>query len=438
MSDGKLFDLNALSADVFVPLWGPARDKGAYGGRGSGKSHFFALLMIRDCLEARTVDGEGLRAVCLREIQKDLAQSSKLLIETKLRQNNMGEADGFKIFKDVIETPGDGIILFKGMNNYSAESIKSLEGFRRAWWEEAQTATAHSIALLRPTMRAPGSQMWWSWNARRKSDPVDRMLRGTEIPSGAALVQANWRDNPWFTRELDQERRDCLRMHPERYDHVWEGGYAGAAEGAYFARPLAEALSEGRIGRVSFDPLLSVRLFCDIGGTGARADAFAMWPAQFVGREIRLRDYYEAVGQPLAAHLAWARSAGYGPDRAEFWLPHDGATQDRVYAVSYESPLRDAGYRVNIVPNQGKGAAAARIEALRRIFGQIWFDEETSGAGRDALGWYHEKRDAVRDLGLGPEHDWSSHAADAAGLMAIAYEAPKPARKLVYSNRGIV
>ena len=423
---------------MFAPLLPPARDKGAYGGRGSGKSHFFAGLMVEDCLAAPGEIGEGLRAVCIREVQKDLSQSSKLLIENKLRGGGLGAKDGFRIFRDVIETPGDGLILFKGMNNYSAESIKSLEGYRRAWWEEAQTATAHSIALLRPTIRAPGSQMWWSWNARRKCDPVDRMLRGAEIPSGAAVVEANWRDNRWFTAELDQERRDCMRIHPEQYEHIWEGDYAGAAEGAYYARALSETQSEGRIGRVAFDPLLTVRLFCDIGGTGARADAFAIWPAQFVGREIRLRDYYEAVGQPLAAHLAWARSKGYGPERAEFWLPHDGATQDRVYAVSYESALRDAGYRVNVVPNQGKGAAAARIEALRRIFPQIWFDQESTEGGRDALNWYHEKRDAVRGLGLGPKHDWSSHAADAAGLMAIAYDAPKPARSIVYSNRGIV
>src|SRR5690349_20443120 len=185
------------------------------------------------------------------------------------------------------------------------------------------------------------------------------MLRGAEIPSGAVVVCANWRDNRWRTPELDQERLDCLRMHPEQYEHIWEGAYQGAGEGAYYARQLADAQNEGRIGRVAFDPLMTVRLFCDIGGTGARADAFALWPAQFVGREIRVRDYYEVVGQPLAAHLAWARTNGYGPERAEFWLPHDGATRDRVFAVSYESALREAGYRVNVVPNQGKGADAA-------------------------------------------------------------------------------
>ena len=103
-------------------------------------------------------------------------------------------------------------------------------------------------------------------------------------------------------------------------------------------------------------------------------------------------------------------------------LPHDGATNDRVYAVSYESSLRDAGFRVQVIPNQGKGAASKRIEAARRIFPGCWFDRKTEEAGVFALSFYHERIDEERNVGLGPEHDWSSHGADAFGLMAVAYE----------------
>jgi len=421
--------LQIQTARVFTPLLAPARDKVAHGGRGSGKSHFFAGLLIEDSLaEPGHSNGEGLRTVCLREVQKDLAQSSKLLLENKLTEHGLGEADGFKVYRDVIATPGDGIIIFKGMNDYTADSIKSLEGFKRGWWEEAQTATAHSISLYRPTMRASGSQMLWSYNRRHKNDPVDTMFTGPETTTGAVVVYANWRDNPWFTAELEQERLDCLRMQPDQYDHIWEGGHLSVAEGAYYAKELAAA-KEQRIGNVAFDPLMTIRLFCDIGGTGARADAFSMWPAQFIAREIRVRDYYEAVGQPLATHLNWLRGKGYTPDRAEFWLPHDGATNDKVYSVSYESALREAGYKVTVVPNQGKGAAAMRVEAGRRVFPSIWFDRDTTEAGRDALGWYHEKKDDKRNIGLGPEHDWSSHGADAFGLMCVAYEEPLEKRK---------
>jgi phage terminase large subunit len=426
------------TAEVFEPLLAPARDKAAHGGRGSGKSHFFAGLMIEDALaEPGENGGEGIRAVCIREVQKDLAQSSKLLLESKLQSFGLGEKDGFKVYRDVIRTPGDGLIIFKGMNDYTADSIKSLEGFKRSWWEEAQSAARNSINLLRPTMRAAGSQMWWSWNARLKIDPVDVMLRGPEKPTGAIVVKANWRDNPWFTDELEQERLDCLRMQPDQYEHIWEGDYLSVAEGAYFARHLAAARSEGRIGKVPIDPNLIVRLFMDIGGTGAKSDNFVIWAYQIVGKAIHWIDHYEVQGQDVGAHLAWLRSRNYTPDRAKIWLPHDGATNDKVINVSYQSAFEGAGYTVVVVPNQGKGAAMARIEEMRRLFPSMWFDAERCDMGLQALGWYHERKDEARNAGLGPDHDWSSHSADAAGLGAIAFEVPRVSRPIVYSNRGI-
>lgn len=424
------------TAAVFEPLLAPARYKGAWGGRGSGKSHFFGGMLVEDSLaEPGNSGGEGLRSVCIREVQKDLAQSSKALIEAKLRVFGLGEAQGFKVFRDVIQTPGDGLIIFKGMQDYTAESVKSLEDFKRAWWEEAQTATSHSLSLLRPTIRAPGSELWFSWNARRKSDPVDMMLRGAEQPTGAAVVKANWRDNPWFTAELEQERLDCLRMQADQYDHIWEGGYITLAEGAYFAKQLAAARLEGRIGRVAADPLMTLRAYWDIGGTGAKADACAIWIVQFVGHEVRVLNYYEAVGQPLAAHVQWLRSKGY--EKALCVLPHDGATHDKVHKVSYESALREAEFSVKVVPNMGAGAANARIENVRRLFPSCWFNESTTEPGRDALGWYHEKKDDIRQIGLGPEHDWASHGSDAFGLMAIdhaSHQASGPNKPIPYKR----
>jgi phage terminase large subunit len=164
---------------------------------------------------------------------------------------------------------------------------------------------------------------------------------------------------------------------------------------------------------------MTTRAYWDIGGTGAKADACAIWIVQFVGKEIRNLNYYEAVGQPLATHIQWLTHNGYGPGKVQIILPHDGATNDKVHAVSYQSALRDAGFDVRVIPNMGAGAATQRIEAVRRLLPSMWFNEKTTEAGRDALGWYHEKRDEERGIGLGPNHDWSSHAADAFGLMAI-------------------
>lgn len=410
------------TAEVFEPLLVPARYKGAKGGRGSGKSHNFADNLIDDCMSEPGNCGEGMRAVCIREVQKDLAQSSKLLLETKLKQHRIGEADGFKVFRDLIATPGDGLIIFKGMNDYTADSIKSLEGFKRSWWEEAQTATLTSLNLLRPTLRADGSERWFSWNPRRKTDPVEALFSPAGMPTGGVCVTANWRDNPFFTAELEQERQDCLRTQPDQYDHIWEGGFVSLLAGAYYAQCINEARLAHRIGRVHADPLLTTRLFFDIGGTGARADAVSIWAMQFVGREIRALNYYEAVGQPLATHIAWMQEHDYTPKRAQIWLPHDGESNDKVYDVSYQSALKAAGYDVTVVPNQGKGAAKARIEAVRRHFPAIYFNEDTTQPGLEALGWYHEKKDDARGIGLGPDHDWSSHGADSFGLACVSAE----------------
>lgn len=406
--------INVQVPRVFHPLVPPARYKGAWGGRGSGKSRFFAQLLI-----IRAMQTPGLRAVCIREVQKTLKESSKRLIEDTIAMMGLGLADGFEVQNDVIKLPGGGQIIFHGMQDSNAESIKSLEGYNIAWIEEAQTLSTRSLALLRPTIRAPGSELWFSWNARRKTDPVDQLLRGDELPTDAVVVQANWRDNPFFPAVLEQERQDCLRLQPEQYGHVWEGDYASILVGAYYAACLNTARNERRIGRVAADPMMTVQLAFDIGGTGARADAATIWAFQLIGREIRVIDYYEAVGQPLATHINWMKSRGYEPGKVKLHLPHDGARHDYVHDASYESALRAAGYDVTIIPNQGKGAALKRVEVGRRMFPCMWFNEATTNAGLYSLGWYHERRDEARGVGLGPEHDFSADGADSFGLMAI-------------------
>lgn len=409
--------LQIRTPEAFAPLLEPARYKGAWGGRGSGKSHFFAELGLEDALRYPGDHGCGLRWLCVREHQKSLKESAKALIESKLERYNLGAADGFKVYREVIETPKDGLIVFTGMKDHTADSVKSYEGFHRAWCEEAHSLSDKSLTLLRPTIRAEGSQLWFSWNPSRPTDPVDKMLRGANRPSEAIVIRANWSDNPWFPSVLDQERRDCLENQPERYEHIWNGDYATVWEGAYFARHLTVAEQEGRIGELSADPLISRYAFWDIGGTSDQSDATAIWIAQFVGDQVRVLDYYEAIGQPFEAHVNWLRANGYGDIHCV--LPHDGRKHDIVYSVTPQRFLGDAGFGVTTVENQGRGAAMQRVDALRRIFNTLWFHRERTKGGREAVGWYHERKDENREIGLGPEHDWSSHAADALGLMAI-------------------
>lgn len=415
---------------VFAPLLRPARYKGAHGGRGSGKSHFFAEKMVED-----HICDPGSRSVCIREVQKTLAQSSKKLIEDKIITLGVGHL--FEVQRDQIIAPGGGLIVFQGMQDHNAESIKSLEKFKRAWIEEAQTLSERSLTLLRPTIRAEGSEIWASWNPRRKSDAIDKFLR-QDKPDSAVVVEANWRDNPYFPGVLEDERKLDLEKYPDRYDHIWEGGYAQALEGAYYAKHLAKAKAEGRIGRVSQDPLLAVRAYWDIGGAGARADAMSIWIVQFVEKEIRVLDYIEGQGQVLAYYVNEMRARGWGA--AACVLPHDGTNTNNITGKRYEDHLRDAGFAdVRVIPNQGSGAAAQRIEAARRWFPRVWFNEKPTEPGREALGYYHEKRDEERNIGLGPEHDWSSHAADAFGLMAIDYAEPSGSwgNPIKYQDAGV-
>lgn len=420
--------LRIETAPVFEPFIKPSRYKCCHGGRGSGKSHFFAELMIEEALM-----NPGMRAVCIREVQKSLKESAKRLIEDKLKRFNLGEAQGFKVMMDRIETPGNGVIIFQGMQDHTAESIKSLEGYSRAWIEEAQTLSARSLGLLRPTIRAEGSELWFSYNPTRKSDPVDMMFRGPEKPTDAIVVRANWSDNPWFPSVLEQERTDCARSQPDQYPHIWEGDYATVLTGAYYAAAISEARSQGRIGKVAKDPLMQVRAFWDIGFN----DSTSIWIAQFVGREIRILDYYEAQGQPLSTHLLWLRTHGW--DDCLCVLPHDGAHHSNVTGLRFSDHIREAGFKTETIGNMGKGAAMLRVEAARRLFPSMWFNEPTCHNGLHLLGFYHEKKHPVSGQGLGPNHDdeaGSSHCADAFGLMCVAYEAPR--EKLKVRDRAYV
>lgn len=410
------------TAEVFEPLLGDTRYKGAHGGRGSGKSHFFAELLVEDALRF-----PGLRAVCIREVQKSLKESAKKLIEDKIIQLGLGSK--FDCQNSEIKTPGGGVIIFQGMQDHTAESIKSLEGFDRAWAEEAQTLSEKSWRMLRPTIRKPGSQIWASWNPRLKTDPVDAFFRQQQHePGRVACVQANWKDNPWFPAELEEERQDDLKNDPDSVPHVWDGDYVSILKGAYYAQGLKQAAQDKRICFVPRDPIMQLRAHWDIGGPGKKADAMSIVIDQFVGREIRVLDHITGQGQVLGYYVNELRERGY--QNALCVVPHDAAQThaDNPIGIDFEAQLKLAGFKTKKVQSP-PGIVMQRIATTRRLFSRIWFNDQKTEALRAALGWYHEKRDEDRNYGMGPEHDWSSHDADAFGLMCIDYEEPKVGHK---------
>ncbi len=211
---------------------GTVRYCGLHGGRGGAKSHFFAEQLIQLCLrKPRT------RWACLREVQKSLSQSVKLLLEDKIR--SMGVGHYFDVKEDRIKTPGNGTIVFLGMQNHTVDSLKSLEDYDGAWFEEAQKASQNSLTIMRPTFRKPGSMIWASWNPHSPKDAIDQMLRpakSADLPPRSMVIEINYPDNNWFWKNpvLVEEMEFDKRRNLDRWKHVWMGAYATRSEARVF------------------------------------------------------------------------------------------------------------------------------------------------------------------------------------------------------------
>jgi phage terminase large subunit len=248
-----------------VPLFEPARYKAAHGGRGSGKSHFFAEMLI----EEHIMDPNR-RTVCVREVQKSLAQSVKRLLEDKIKK--LGVESAFIVQESMIKSAhGSGIIIFQGMQNHTSDSIKSLEGYDCAWVEEAQSLSQRSLDLLRPTIRKEGSQLWFTWNPSAATDPVDALLRGDKPPPDATVVEVNYQDNPWFPDVLKAEMEYDRGRDYEKYEHVWLGKYLQNSDTRVFKNwtvedfetPADATLRFGADWGFASDPTVLIRCFIE-------------------------------------------------------------------------------------------------------------------------------------------------------------------------------
>ena len=198
------------------PFMEPARFKGAKGGRGSGKSWSVARMLL-----AKGLSG-NLRWLCAREIQKSIKESVHTLLADQIRAMNLG--DVYEVQRDVILGPDSTRFAFAGLQDHTADSIKSFEGYDGAWIEEAHTVKARSWEILTPTIRKPGSEIWATWNPESPDDPVEDLFVHNPLP-GTVCVEMNWRDNPWFPDVLVAEMEQMKRVNYDLYLHVWEGQY---------------------------------------------------------------------------------------------------------------------------------------------------------------------------------------------------------------------
>lgn len=222
---GRTLDIPTPRA--FLPLLGKQRFQGAKGGRGGAKSRFFADLLVEDMISQHT------RAACVREVQNSIKDSVKQLIEDSIRR--FGVSHRFKITEREIVCPStDSLAIFRGLQNHTATSIKSLEGFNRPWYEEAQSLTKRSLELAIPTFRTPGTQQRFSWNPDLPTDPVDTFFRENEGDSDFVCVEVNYPDNPWFPEDLRKDMERDRQRDPDKYGHIWLGGYRKNSEARVF------------------------------------------------------------------------------------------------------------------------------------------------------------------------------------------------------------
>jgi phage terminase large subunit len=281
--------------------------------------------------------------VCIREIQKTLNQSVKKLIENTIEDHKLGKA--FVIQDAKIKTPGGGQIIFEGMQNHTAESIKSLEDYDIAWVEEAQSLSQRSLDLLRPTLRKDNSELWFSWNPYAATDPVDALLRCDSPPPGAVVVQANWRDNPWFPDVLRAEMEYDFKRDRDKHFHVWEGHYQKNSQARVFSNWVVEEFESppGGIYRFgadwgfSTDPTVLVR---------ARLDGHRLYidyEAYMVGCEIdQTPDLFDTV-----------------PGSRKWPIRADNA---RPETISY---MKRHGFPKIMAAAKGKGSIEDGIEFLK-------------------------------------------------------------------------
>ncbi len=408
------------------PLLKPARYKGAYGGRGGAKSHFFAEQLILRCYAQRT------RAVGLREVQNSIRESVRQLLVDKI--SKFGLESEFEVLRDEIRCARTGsLIVFRGMQSFNAENIKSLEDFDVAWVEEAQTLSEKSLRLLRPTIRKDGSELWFSWNPRHDTDPVDVFFRGQEAHPDAVSVQINHGDNPWFPNVLKEEMEHDRRIDADMAAHVWDGAYELIGEGAYYARILTEIENKGRVTHVPIDEEFPVHTAWDLGV----GDDNAIWFFQVAGNEFHIVDFYVNSGYGLDhyAEVIKGRAEAGGYERGLDYVPHDAKqrsyTNSDINGVAKQriEVMRECGLNPRLVPIH---RLADGISAVRQILPHCWFHRDSTLQGFNLMRRYRRAKKAGTEQLLDhplKDPEGSDHVADAFRTLAMGVREVKPEPK---------
>ena len=241
-------------------LWEPARYKVMRGGRGSAKSRSVATALILQAAQ------QTHRILCAREVQKSIKDSVKRLLGDEIERLGLG--DFFTQTDTEIRGRNGSLFIFAGLRG-NADSIKSIEGVTRCWVEEAQTISQDSLNTLKPTIRQQGSEIWFTYNPRHKTDPIDVMFKADELPPRTILMHVNWQDNPWFPDVLREEMEYDKRRDMDKYLHIWEGQYQTSSESRVFKNwtveefdvPPDAVIRQGADWGFSIDPTVLVQCY---------------------------------------------------------------------------------------------------------------------------------------------------------------------------------
>lgn len=403
-----------------IPLIAPKRYKGAYGGRGGAKSHFFAEQAIIKCLQSPS------RIVCIREVQNSIKDSVKQLISDKIAA--FGLSDFFDEVESEIRGKNGSLIVFKGMQSYNATNIKSLEGFDVAWVEEAQTFSQHSLDILRPTLRKPGSELWFSWNPRYKTDAVDKFFRQSP-PEDAISVMVNWQDNPWFRETpLYKDMLADYATDPDKAEHIWGGAY-GQAQGAILARWINAADRDGRIN----DDVLPdgdgapIIVSSDLGFRDTAS--WWYWQPMVGGYNVLKYDFDHGLDVDDWLPRITENIVDLGCELGKIYLPHDAKAKTFQSKRSvYERFCQKFGAgKIMMVPQTKK---TDQIEAARAIIPSCAFNRKSCEAGLDGLrAWEYAYNEDAGVFSREPIHNWASHPSDAFSYGAQVIALEKPAAK---------
>jgi len=406
------------------PLLYAKRYKGAYGGRGGAKSHFFAEQVILKAYASHK------RIVCIREVQNSIKDSVKQLLIDKI--NKLGVMEWFEVLDQEIRGPHGSIIVFKGMQSYNASNIKSLEGYDIAWVEEAQTLSQHSLDLLRPTLRKDGSELWFSWNPRFKTDPVDMFFRKSP-PSDAVSVMVNWYDNPWFPEVLQKEMKHDFEVDEDKAEHIWNGAY-GSSQGAILARYVGRAERDGRINdSVEYDRAgAPIEVSADLGFRDTAS--FWYWQRRLGGFSVLkyecdtgldASDWIPRIQDSLSKITG-------GGKLGKIWLPHDARAKTfQSKHTTIEQFAKEFGANnVAIVPMSKK---LDQINAARTILPRCEFNRTECETGVDGLlAWEYAYNEETGIFSREPLHNWASHPSDAFcyGAQVMQELTPEPEEKI--------